>query len=273
VIASAADADAAQVHDLSLTLGDGVAVAATVHLPASDRAVTIPVLLLPGARGDHAAEHLVALARLLAAAGHPVMRAALRPHPPGAVPSGRAEAAVDRLLAVLAAARTEVARRVASRVPRDARSADTSRSDGTASAAPDGSVAWIVGGASFGGRVASLAVARAGGAAIAVRGLLLVAYPLHPPGRPERLRVAHWPDVDVPVLMLSGDRDPFLTPALLAEHRGALGGDLTLVTVPGGGHDLRVSARAAPDGRRRSPAEAVAEAAADILPWATAVGE
>ena len=65
-----------------------------------------------------------------------------------------------------------------------------------------------VGGHSFGGRVASLAAAEPGAPYAA---LVLFSYPLHPPGAPERTdaRIAHWPDIRCPVLLLSGESDPF----------------------------------------------------------------
>ena len=87
----------------------------------------------------------------------------------------------------------------------------------------------VLGGRSFGGRMASLAVAQGQPAA----GLLLLSYPLHPPGRPDRLRVEHLPDVHVPVLAVSGERDPFGTPDELRTHLAALGGPWRLRTVPG----------------------------------------
>ena len=233
------------MRELRLALADGTDVAAALHAPADGGAgARAPVLLLPGARGDHGAEHLVAIARLLAAAGHPVVRAALSPRPPGAGVVGPAERSVGRMRDVLTATRDLL----------DAHGRGV-----------------IVGGASYGGRVASLAVAEAGGAPLGVVGLLLVAYPLHPPGRPDRLRVAHLAGIDVPVLMLSGDADPFLTMELLDAHAGAIAGPLTRVTVPGGRHDLSVSSRSAPDGVRRSPAEAVGEQGATLVAWAAAL--
>lgn len=45
--------------------------------------------------------------------------------------------------------------------------------------------------------------------------LLLFAYPLHPPGHPEKLRDAHLASIQVPVLCFSGTRDPFMTPSLM----------------------------------------------------------
>jgi predicted alpha/beta-hydrolase family hydrolase len=72
----------------------------------------------------------------------------------------------------------------------------------------------VVGGHSFGGRVASLAAAEPGAPYAAV---VLFSYPLHPPGRPERTeaRVAHWPSIECPVLLLSGEADPFARIELL----------------------------------------------------------
>ena len=234
------------MRELRLALPDGADVAAALHVGdatvgAPGGALAPAILLLPGARGDHAAAHLVALGEVLAAAGHPVVRAALSSRPPGAGVVGPAERSIGRLGEVLAAARGLV-------------------EDG--SARP-----WIVGGASYGGRVASLAVAEHGGGALGVVGLLLVSYPLHPPGRPDRLRVAHWPDVDVPVLLLSGDADPFLTEELLSEHLDDFAGPVTRLVVPGGRHDLSVSSRSAPDRVRRTPGEAVTEHAAALRGW------
>jgi predicted alpha/beta-hydrolase family hydrolase len=81
-----------------------------------------------------------------------------------------------------------------------------------AAVAPDG--ASVIGGHSFGGRVASLLAADHPYA-----GLVLLSYPLHPPGRPERApdRTAHWPRIECPVLLLSGDRDPFARVELLRD--------------------------------------------------------
>jgi predicted alpha/beta-hydrolase family hydrolase len=101
---------------------------------------------------------------------------------------------------------------------------------------PDGNRV-AVGGHSYGGRVASLAAAEAGTNYAAV---VLFSYPLHPPGAPERgpARVAHWPRITCPVLLLSGESDPFARIELL---RGAvpLLPDAELVTYPRLGHTLR----------------------------------
>jgi predicted alpha/beta-hydrolase family hydrolase len=73
----------------------------------------------------------------------------------------------------------------------------------------------VIGGHSFGGRVASMLAASAEGAAVA--GLVLLSYPLHRPGHPEDLRTEHWGDIHCPVLFLAGDADPFAKVELLRD--------------------------------------------------------
>jgi hypothetical protein len=97
-----------------------------------------------------------------------------------------------------------------------------------------------VGGRSFGGRMCSLAVAGGLGAAA----LVLVSYPLHPPGKPDRLRTEHFPALKVPCLFVSGRRDAFATPDELEHEMAAIPGDVTL-TVVEGDHSLRKSEREA----------------------------
>ena len=94
-----------------------------------------------------------------------------------------------------------------------------------------------VGGHSFGGRVASLAAAEPDAP---YAGLVLFSYPLHPPGAPERTeaRIAHWPTIDCPVLLLSGEADPFARIALLRTAVGLLR-EAELVTYPRLGHTLK----------------------------------
>jgi hypothetical protein len=93
----------------------------------------------------------------------------------------------------------------------------------------------VVGGRSFGGRVASLAVA----AGLEAAGLALLSYPLHPPGKPDQLRVEHFGAIDVPVLLVAGDKDPFGRPDEMAEHVTDLAGPVTTVWIEGGTHDPR----------------------------------
>jgi predicted alpha/beta-hydrolase family hydrolase len=102
-------------------------------------------------------------------------------------------------------------------------------------AVPDGA-RTVAGGHSYGGRVASLAAA----AGAAYAGLVLFSYPLHPPGRPERTdaRIAHWPSIACPVLLLSGEADPFARIGLLRAAVNTLP-NASLVTYPRLGHTLR----------------------------------
>ena len=92
----------------------------------------------------------------------------------------------------------------------------------------------VTGGQSFGGRVASLLAAESPPAA-----LVLFAYPLHAPGRHEAWdqRTAHWPRITSPVLLLSGESDPFARIDLLREAAGRLPNG-TLVTYPAVGHGV-----------------------------------
>lgn len=94
--------------------------------------------------------------------------------------------------------------------------------------------ATVVGGQSFGGRVASLLAAET-----RVAGLVLLSYPLHAPGRHAswQLRTAHWPRIACPVLLLSGESDPFARIDLLRRAVKQLP-DATLVTYPHVGHGL-----------------------------------
>jgi predicted alpha/beta-hydrolase family hydrolase len=75
----------------------------------------------------------------------------------------------------------------------------------------------VIGGHSFGGRVASMVAAETAPGA-----LILLSYPLHRPGHPEDPRTAHWPKISCPVLLLSGDNDQFARIDLLRSEVGKL---------------------------------------------------
>jgi hypothetical protein len=94
----------------------------------------------------------------------------------------------------------------------------------------------LIGGQSFGGRVASMLAAEDPSAAA---GLVLLCYPLHAPGRAERWRerTEHWPRIRCPVLLLSGDHDPFARTGLLREAVAQLP-NAELHIYPGVGHGL-----------------------------------
>jgi len=99
----------------------------------------------------------------------------------------------------------------------------------------------FVGGKSMGGRIASQVVAAGAPAA----GLVFLGYPLHPPGKPEVLRTAHWPKVGAPALFVQGTRDPFGGPAELAPHLPRLGAEARVLPIEGGDHSLAVPKRGA----------------------------
>ena len=92
----------------------------------------------------------------------------------------------------------------------------------------------VLGGRSMGGRICSMAVAEG----LASKGLVLISYPLHPPGKPERLRVEHFPRLNLPCLFISGTRDPFGTPEELTASVEAIPGPVTIEWVEGARHDL-----------------------------------
>ncbi|MEM9131821.1 MAG: alpha/beta family hydrolase [Actinomycetota bacterium] len=85
------------------------------------------------------------------------------------------------------------------------------------------------GGRSFGGRACSVAVAEG----LAAAGLVLLSYPLHPPGKPDNLRVDHFGAIEVPSLFVSGAKDPFGTAEEFARHTPSLGGPVRTEWVPG----------------------------------------
>ena len=98
----------------------------------------------------------------------------------------------------------------------------------------------FIGGKSMGGRIATHLAAAAGDAAAAggINGLVLLGYPLHPPGKPEQLRAAHLAKIRVPMLIVQGSRDPFGTPDELRAVLDSLAADVTLHVVENGDHSL-----------------------------------
>jgi len=97
----------------------------------------------------------------------------------------------------------------------------------------------FIGGKSMGGRIASQVAARQEAAALDLRGLVFLGYPLHPPGRPTQLRVAHWPSVRQPALFVQGTRDTFGAPDELRAHLPLYGARADLLVVEGGDHSLK----------------------------------
>jgi len=92
-----------------------------------------------------------------------------------------------------------------------------------------------LGGHSYGGRQASMLAAEDLQVA---RALLLTSYPLHPPGKPEQLRVRHFPQLRIPALFAIGTRDPFATVEELESARKLIPAATSVVVVEGAGHDL-----------------------------------
>ncbi len=93
---------------------------------------------------------------------------------------------------------------------------------------------FFIGGKSMGGRIATQVAA----AGVAVDGLVLLGYPLHPPGNPKKLRAAHLAGVSAPMLFVQGSRDAFGTPAELRPFVDGLGRGSSLFEVVGGDHSL-----------------------------------
>ncbi|MGH8995469.1 MAG: alpha/beta hydrolase family protein [Acidimicrobiales bacterium] len=92
-----------------------------------------------------------------------------------------------------------------------------------------------VGGRSMGGRMGSMAVAEG----LPAAALVMVSYPLHPPGRPDRMRTDHFGAIAVPCLFVSGTRDAFGTPVELETATRAIPGPVTHRWIEKGDHGLR----------------------------------
>jgi uncharacterized protein len=183
-----------------------VPVRGALHRPTSPG---IDVLVLThGAGGNHEASVLRAVAEAFAARGTTVLRCDLpfrqarSKGPPSPGGAARDRAGLQRAVELMRA-------RCPGRV--------------------------LLGGASYGGRQASLLVAEN---ARLVDGLLLLAYPLHAPGRPEAPRAEHFPRIRTPALFVHGTRDPFASVGELDAARAALGAPSALLRVEDTGHDL-----------------------------------
>jgi hypothetical protein len=121
----------------------------------------------------------------------------------------------------------------------------------------------LVGGKSLGGRIASMCVADGMPAAA----LVFLGYPLHPPGKPERIRDEHLYRTRVPMLFLQGTRDPFAQGALLSKVVRKLGSRAELHLVDGGDHSFNVR------GVKRDAREVGASLAEVAAPFALRVAE
>jgi len=95
----------------------------------------------------------------------------------------------------------------------------------------------VIGGRSMGGRMCSMAIADENDP-LHVAGLVLVSYPLHPPKKPESLRIEHLPRVAVPTLCISGTKDDFGSPEELTEAFATVPASVTWKWVENARHEL-----------------------------------
>ncbi len=124
--------------------------------------------------------------------------------------------------------------------------------------------ALFIGGKSMGGRIATQVAAES--RALPVAGLVLLGYPLHPPGRPTQRRDKHLPAVGRPMLFVQGTRDAFGTPTELAPVLDSIGPSASIHVVSGGDHSLKLA--------RKDPAAQAAvydEVQRTIVEWMRAL--
>lgn len=112
----------------------------------------------------------------------------------------------------------------------------------------------VIGGKSMGGRMATHLGAQ--GSVPSLRGIVALGYPLHPPGKPDRPRVAHLPAIAVPVLIVQGERDAFGGPDELRPVLQTMPAPVTLHVVQGGDHSFATKA---------APRSAVYESICDVV--------
>jgi predicted alpha/beta-hydrolase family hydrolase len=117
----------------------------------------------------------------------------------------------------------------------------------------------VLGGRSMGGRICSMIAADEADPVPAL-GLALLGYPLHPPGKPEQLRVEHFPRLTMPVLFVSGTRDAFATPDELKRHAKTVKGAVTYSWIETGDHGFKPLKASGV-----TPAEALAAAAEAVV--------
>ncbi len=203
------------VKELHRPCEDGVNVRGFVHPAHGESRGSI--VLTHGAGGNASGPLLIALATTFAEAGFTVLRCDLpfrqvRHHGPPSPSS---------------AARDQLGLRCAANVLREI--------------APG---RLFIGGQSYGGRQATLLAASDESVC---DGLLLLSYPLHPPGKPERLRTEHFPRLLNPALFVQGTKDPFGSVAEMKSALKLLGAPHEHLVIEGAGHDLGWSKRVRPE--------------------------
>ena len=196
----------------------------------ADRAV----LLAHGAGADRNAPALVATAQALAGAGIPSLRFDF----PYRTAGRRAPDRPPVLLAAVREAAAELSQRTGLPPER-----------------------LVLGGRSMGGRYCSMAVGDPVDPLTAL-GLLLLGYPLHPAGKPDQLRVEHFPRLNLPVFFISGDRDALAEKTALEQWAGTIPGQVLFHWIAGGDHSFRV-----PKSLGGGAALVMTEVAAAALGW------
>lgn len=102
----------------------------------------------------------------------------------------------------------------------------------------------FLGGKSMGGRMATHLAAQG---LDGLLGVFVLGYPLHPPGQPAKLRVAHFPDMTVPLLIVQGERDTFGAPAEFEAHLMIIPTAVALHPIAGADHSLTVRGKRGPE--------------------------
>lgn len=198
-----------------------------LHLPAASNGDAIA--LTHGAGANCQSKLLVGLSDALAECGFTVLRFDLpfrfaRPSgPPRPGSAGRDRQGLRRAASLLKTSGTIQARPTKHAAPT------------THPAPSDSPVRVFLGGHSYGGRQASMLLAEDPGVA---DGLLLLSYPLHPPKKPDELRIQHFPNLTKPVLFVHGTRDPFATIPELQSALKLIPAPHALLEVEAGAHDL-----------------------------------
>lgn len=220
------------------SVSPAVAVPIAIDMPKDVRSGKA-VLLTHGAGGSLATPGLAALGRSIAGHGHVAVRFDMTYRALGRKSPPKAERAVEGLASIFEQA--------------------------VATLGPD--LAWVVGGRSYGGRVASLAVSEG----LQAAGLLLYSYPLHRPGDPGAPRADHFPRIAVPALFLEGTADPFCDLGVLNRSLPLLQGGFELIEVEGGDHTLKVSSSRSPTGQSRSELQVMEDLGPRIGAWLSAL--
>ena len=193
-----------------VALDTGVAVTA-LHYPASEPVAAATLLLAHGAGADQRSAFMVAFAAAMSDYGFDAVTFNF-PY------TEQRRRAPDRAPVLEACYRAVVA--------------------GTRERVPGAAETLFIGGKSMGGRIATQIAAA--DPLLPIHGLVLLGYPLHPPGAPERRRDAHLPAIRQPVLVVQGSGDTFGTPEELRPVFGSLSPPATLHVIEGGDHSFKV---------------------------------